>query len=113
MLAALTTRGQPIRMKRVGTATPVLHRRVVVRVDAFVELKITRVPSPVDGCSHPYKYGLALVVRRECVLRYDNERGKGDHRHIGATEMPYVFSTVEQLIADFMNDVRRLLDEHA
>ena len=100
-------------MERVGTATLVLHRRVVVRVDAFVELKITRVPTPVDGCDHPYKYGLALVVRRECVLRYDNERGKGDHRHVGAMEMPYVFSSVEQLIADFMVDVRRLLNEHA
>ena len=34
-----------------------------------------RVPNPADGCDHPYKYGLALVVRRHCVLRYDNERG--------------------------------------
>ena len=96
-----------------GSATLVLHRRIVVRVDAFVELKITRVPTPVEGCAHPYKYGLALVVRRECVLRYDNERGKGDHRHVGATETRYAFSTVEQLIADSMADVRRLLDEHA
>lgn len=100
-------------MDGVGTATLVLHRRVVVRVDAFIELKINRVPTPVDGCEHPYKYGLALVVRRQCVLRYDNERGKGDHRHAGATQMPCVFSSVEQLIADFMADVRRLLDEHA
>lgn len=100
-------------MDHVGNATLVLHRRVVVRVDAFVELRISRVPTPVEGCNHPYKYGLALVVRRECVLRYDNERGKGDHRHVGARETPYVFSTVEQLLTDFLTDVRRLLDEHA
>jgi hypothetical protein len=39
---------------------------------------------------------------------YDNERGKGDHRHFQGVETAYVFSTVEQLIADFWADVRRL-----
>lgn len=40
-----------------------------------------------------------------CVLRYDNEAGKGDHRHLGKTEMQYAFTTIEQLYADFMSDV--------
>ena len=34
-----------------------------------------------------------------CVLRYDNEAGKGDHRHIGSEETPYTLTTIEQLLA--------------
>jgi hypothetical protein len=47
------------------------------------------------------------------VLRYDNERGKGDHRHIGNGEVRYRFVDFETLIGDFMNDVRRWPDENA
>lgn len=36
---------------------------------------------------------------------YDNERGKGDHRHFQGIETPYDFRSVEQLMADFWFDV--------
>ena len=49
-------------------------------------------------------YGRAGV--RE--VGYDNERGKGDHRHFQGAETPYTFSTVERLITDFWSDVRAL-----
>jgi hypothetical protein len=39
---------------------------------------------------------------------YDNERGKGDHRHFQGAETAYAFSTVEQLMADLWADVRAL-----
>jgi hypothetical protein len=39
------------------------------------------------------------------VLRYDNEAGKGDHRHVGTKEMPYVFVSVDSLLDDFLSDV--------
>ena len=39
------------------------------------------------------------------MLRYDNEAGKGDHRHIGATETAYTFTTPATLLADFWKDV--------
>ena len=38
-------------------------------------------------------------------MRYDNERGKGDHRHIGDREEHYVFTALEQLLEDFRRDV--------
>jgi hypothetical protein len=43
---------------------------------------VWQLPRPVRGSIHPFKYRLALVVDEICVLRYDNEAGKGDHRHI-------------------------------
>jgi hypothetical protein len=51
------------------------------------------------------KYRLAFVVDDACVLRYDNETGKGDHRHIGRHEAVYFFTTVDQLLVDFWNDI--------
>lgn len=57
------------------------------------------------GSAHDYNHALAYVVREVCVLRYDNEAGKGDHRHIGDTETPYRFTTPGQLLSDFWHDV--------
>ena len=38
---------------------------------------------------------------------YDNETGKGGHRHLGDEESPYVFVSVEALVADFLADVEQ------
>ncbi|WP_286351194.1 toxin-antitoxin system TumE family protein [Geobacter sulfurreducens] len=43
------------------------------------------------------------------MVRYDNERGKGDHRHVVDGEQPYVFTSLEKLFADFEGDVREVL----
>jgi Family of unknown function (DUF6516) len=88
-------------------ATLLLHERRVVAESAFVELVVWQVPSPVRGSTHSFRYRLALVVDDVCVLRYDNEAGKGDHKHRGGKETPYVFTTPAQLLADFWNDVNR------
>ncbi len=93
-------------------AVALVRRRVVVAVDAFVEVTIWRVPEPVAPSTHEFKYRLAYVVGDRCVLRYGNERGKGDHRHTGTTEAPYVFSTPDQLMADFEADIARWNHEH-
>lgn len=93
-------------------AVALLRRRVVVATDAFVEVVVWRVPEPVPPSVHAFKYRLAYVVRGECVIRYDNERGKGDHRHTDAGEKPYRFSTPEQLMADFEAEIARWNHEH-
>jgi len=36
---------------------------------------------------------------------YDNETGKGKHRHFGATETACAFATPDALLADFWKDV--------
>lgn len=86
-------------------ATQLLRERRVVAEGAFVELVVWQVPSPVPGSAHAFKYRLAFVVNGVCVLRYDNEAGKGDHKHIGKEQMPYTFTTPAQLLEDFWNDV--------
>lgn len=49
----------------------------------------------------------AYVVDGMCVLRYENELGKGDHRHFGATGSEYAFRTPEALIAGFERGIAR------
>jgi len=86
-------------------ATLMLNERHIVSECAFVEMVVWRLPSPLSGSHHSFKYRLALVVDGRCVLRYDNEAGKGDHRHRGEEETPHVFTTPQALLEDFWNDV--------
>ena len=88
-------------------AEPLLDERLVLAEDAFVELVVWQVPSPVRGSTHRFKYRLALVVDGVCVLRYDNEAGKGDHKHLGEEQIAYTFITPAKLLADFWEDVDR------
>lgn len=86
-------------------AVLMLNERHPVSEVAFVEMVVWRLPSPLPECGHEFKYRLALVVNGCCVLRYDNEAGKGDHWHIGNEESPYRFTTPRLLLKDFWNDV--------
>jgi hypothetical protein len=42
-------------------------------------------------------------------MRYDNERGKGDHRHLGDLEESIEFTTLEALFDAFLADMERIL----
>ena len=88
-------------------ATELLRTRVVLSEVAFAELVLWRVPTPVAGSSHAFKYRLAYVVNGSCVVRYDNETGKSDHRHFNARESRHTFETPGKLIADFQADIAR------
>lgn len=85
----------------------VMAERRKLGPDTFAELVIWRVPSPLRGSTHPFKYRLAYIVAGECVLRYDNEAGKGDHKHVRGGEVSYSFTSVEALLGDFWADVGR------
>jgi hypothetical protein len=74
---------------------------------AIVEMTIWCLPAPVLGSGHPFKYRLFYGWPGQRIIGYDNERGKGDHRHIDGREEPYSFSTVENLTADFWADIKR------
>lgn len=82
-----------------------LKERVVQTERSFVELVVWRVSQPLARSSHSFKYRLAYVVAGQCVLRYDNEAGKGDHKHIDGEEIAYPFTTPGQLLIDFWRDV--------
>jgi len=94
-------------------AAQLVDTRIVYSESAFAELVLWRLPKPIKGSAHAFKYRLAYVVRGECVLRYDNEAGKGDHRHFGKKESVYTFATPDRLIADFQKDIARRNHENS
>ena len=63
----------------------------------------------VDG---GLKYSLFYGYDGQRIVGYDNERGKGDHKHLGALELRYKFESVDKMIADFLHDVERMKNEH-
>ena len=94
-------------------AKELIRRRVVIAENAFADIVVWHVPEPVPGSTHRFKYRLAFVVDGQCVMRYDNESGKGDHRHVDDQEDPYIFSSPRQLTADFFDEISRWRHEHA
>ena len=93
-------------------AVKFIHTRIIHSESAFAELVLWRLPKPIIGSSHEFKYRLAYVVQSECVLRYENDSGKGDHRHFGGKESTYALSTPDQLVADFQDDIARWNNEN-
>jgi Family of unknown function (DUF6516) len=74
---------------------------------SIVEIVIWELSEPVGPCTHRYKYRLYFGAAGVDRIRYDNERGKGDHRHVEGRELAYSFVTVESLLADFRRDVEK------
>jgi hypothetical protein len=89
-------------------ARRILHRKRHYDDGTISELTLWLVPNPVRGSTHAFKYSLFYGRGGVRLVGYDNEPGKGDHRHYEGIEEPYEFTTPEQLIRDFLADVRRV-----
>jgi hypothetical protein len=85
-----------------------IDERRVLDARTFVEIVVWRLPRPARASIHLFKYRLALVIDETCVLRYDNEAGKGDHRHMRDKEFRYRFVDTDTLLDDFWRDVESL-----
>ena len=83
----------------------IVHRKRLFDDGSISEIKLWQVSAVVRGSGHAFKYSLFYGCPGERWIGYDNEPGKGDHRHYGAREEPYAFTTPEQLMADFLADV--------
>ena len=86
-------------------ARALVHRKEVRTDGSIVEIVVWQLAEALAPCEHRYKYRLAYIENGQCLVRYDNERGKGDHRHIDGVENDYRFVSLAQLVADFRNDV--------
>ncbi|MDP2804561.1 MAG: DUF6516 family protein [Gallionellaceae bacterium] len=82
-----------------------VNERIAQGNNAFAELRVVLVPVVVRGSAHTFKYSLSLVVESVCILRFDNEAGKGDHYHLEGVEFPYRFTTMPVLLNDFWKQV--------
>lgn len=76
-----------------------------VRVGGVVEMVVWQVPKPVPPSEHAFKYRLVYLKNGQRVVGCDNERGKGDHKHLGEVEVAYRFVDIETFMADFLREV--------
>lgn len=88
-------------------AERLLKERFVYDDGAILEMVVWRLAVPLPGSSHCYKYRLYYGRGGRRLVGCDNERSKGDHRHAGTAELPYVFRGVEALVRDFLADVEQ------
>ena len=86
-------------------ATLIFHRKRQFNDGSISEMTLWLVPRPVRGSKHPFRYSLFYGRPGQRLIGYDNEPGKGDHRHYGSHEEPYRFTSPERLVADFLADL--------
>jgi hypothetical protein len=92
-------------------ATLLFEDRMVYPDGAIVEMHIWRLPEHDAERPHDLKYSLFYGRDGKRIVCYDNEHGKGDHRHYRDREESYMFSTADRLVADFLDDVERERNE--
>jgi hypothetical protein len=95
----------------VAKAEKILDVRNAFDDGSFLIIRVWRVVDPVPPSPHEFKYSFFYGRPGERLVVFDNERGKGDHKHIGETESSYVFESIEKLTADFMAEVKRIRSE--
>lgn len=88
-------------------ATLIIERRIVFADRDFAEVVVWTVPKPVPPTDHGFKYRLVYVVRGRRVIGFDNERGRGDHRHDGDIVTTYRFQDIDQLLSDFADAIEQ------
>ena len=110
---ARRTRGGAKRSRAAaGKATLLLHEKVVLPDESIMEIVLWQLPEPTPERPHGFKYRLYYGRRGVCLVRFDNETGKGDHRHRAGRETRYVFTSVDALVKDFFSDVTRWQNEN-
>ncbi len=105
-LAILTTGGAVGKVANMK-AELITRFRDIAEDGSGVEMVVWRVPDPVPPSEHRFKYRLVYLEAGRRMVGFDNERGKGDHKHVGDQEQPYTFVDVERLIDDFILEVEQ------
>jgi hypothetical protein len=86
-------------------AALIIRDRRILADGAIIEVVVWRVPTPVPPTTHGVKYRLFYGKNSQRIVGFDNERGKGDHKHILGVETSYDFTTLAQLLDDFEAEI--------
>lgn len=88
-------------------ATLIAHTKDVRWDGTIVEAVLWELAEPLLGSTHSYRYRLYYGLPGQSRVGYDNERGKGDHRHLSDVEEKYLFTTIDKLLDDFESDIAK------
>ena len=90
----------------------IFYDKAVLPDGAIVQMTIWQLPRSTQERHHGLKYSQFYGGPDGRIVGYDNESGKGDHKHIRDVETRYKFIDVETMVADFLTDVERIRNEH-
>jgi hypothetical protein len=85
-------------------ATLVLRSRTAFH-HGVVEMVVWAVEEPVPPSWHRFKCRWVFVRHGQRLVGYDNEGGKGDHKHLGSRQMDCKFVDIDTFINDFLRHV--------
>ena len=88
-----------------------LYREKRSYAGGIIEMVVWKLPAPIPPSGHSFKCRLVYVRDGKRMVGYDNERGKGDHKHLGERELHYRFVNEAKLLADFWQDVMEATNE--
>ena len=91
-------------------AIRIFHDKTLLPDGFIVEMVIWQLPQSIER-PHGLKYRLFFGRGGQRLVGYDNESGKGDHKHILDIEKRYKFTSIEKLVSDFLSDVERVRNE--
>ncbi|MFZ0484324.1 MAG: DUF6516 family protein [Desulfobacterales bacterium] len=84
----------------------IYREKFIYSDDSIREMVLWQLSEKTPDRPHKLKYRLYYGLKDgTCIVRYDNETGKGDHIHIKGIEKTYRFTDVETLVADFLEDI--------
>lgn len=87
-------------------ATLVIDRKENRADGTIIQAVVWELPVPLRGSLHRFKYRLYFGMVGTCLVRFDNEQGKGDHKHVMGIESPYQFKDIPTLLKDFREAIR-------
>ncbi len=87
-------------------AEKVLDVRNSFEDGTLLVIRVWKLAEPVPPAMHRFKYSFFYGRPGVRLVLFDNERGKGDHKHLREVESVYVFESVENLMNDFLAAVR-------
>ena len=93
-------------------AVRIFYDKTVLPDGAIVQMTIWQLPRSTSERPHGPKYSLFYGGPNGRIVGYDNESGKGDHKHIRDVETRYKFIDAETMVADFLADVEGIRNEH-
>ena len=90
-------------------AARLIYREKYIYSDSSIrEMILWQLPHKTPDRTHGLKYRLYYGLDDgTSLVRFDNESGKGDHKHVGSQEDSYRFIDVEKLVADFLAEIAK------
>ncbi len=83
----------------------ILDFKYVEADGSIIQTTVWKISTPVPPTTHGFKYRRVYSAGGMQIVGFDNERGKGDHRHSDGKESICEFFDLNQLIEGFIVEV--------